>query len=267
VEASAHKTSNTASVLVGFYDRSEYLGEVFYSMTIYSAPKIIRLTLLCAICAICGCADPKIAKTAEEQRFLKMLAADTRIEDISIEGDQEDFALYNVFTVSFSIRGKPNSRVILLPYGDPDLDALRILQIGNISPIMMEHDPTYGWVTPSSPTMGNDQKYRPPLPWKNMNLSMLVSHYDEVIEFFSKWPRSPDFETITTDGSVEVRCSIEPADASTMRRFTPPSSGSLHQGDLETRNSASRGTGDSHSMEEKNKQSKAGSNLKCDVAT
>ena len=197
-------------------------------MTTNTALKITSLALLCAICAICGCGDPK---AAEEQRFLKMLAGDPRIEDISIEGDQEDFALYNVFTVSFSIRGKPNSRVILLPYGDPNLDPLRILQIGNISPLMIEYEPRLGWVTPRSPTLGNDPKYRPPLPWKNMNLSMLVTHYDEVIEFFSKWPESPNFETITTDAGVEVRCSIEPADASTMRQFTPPSSGSMHQGD------------------------------------
>jgi hypothetical protein len=201
-------------------------------MTTNTALKITRLTLLCAICAISGCGDPK---AAEEQRFLKMMAGDPRIEDISIEGDQEDFALYNVFTVSFSIRGKPNSRVILLPYGDPNLDPLRILQIGNISPLMMEYEPRLGWVTPCSPTLGNDPKYRPPLPWKNMNLSMLVTHYDEVVEFFSKWPESPNFKTITTDADVEVRCSIEPADASTMRRFTPPSSSSMDQGDQAAR--------------------------------
>jgi hypothetical protein len=187
------------------------------------APKNCRLTILFALCTICGC-NPK---TTEQNRFLKMLAADTRIENISIEGDQEDFALYNVFTVSFSIRGKPNSRIILFPYGDSNLDALRILQIGNISPIMMEHHPTLGWVTPRSPTLGDDPKYRPPHRWKNMNLSMLVTHYDEVVEFFSKWSRNPNFETITTDGGVEVRCSIDPADAATMRRFIPPSTDSL----------------------------------------
>lgn len=195
-------------------------------MTINSAPTIRQLTIVWVICTICGCGDPK---AAEEQRFLKMLAGDSRIEDVSIEGDREDFALYNVFTVSFSIRGKPNSRIILLPFGDPNLDPLRILQIGNISPIMTEHDPRLGWVTPRSPTLGDDPRYRPPIPWKNMNLSMLVTHYDEVVKFFSKWPESPNFETITTDGGVEVRCSIEPADASTMRQFTPPSSGSLHR--------------------------------------
>ncbi len=187
-----------------------------------SAAGICQLAVWFFVCAICGCDS----KTAEENRFLKMLAADSRIENISIEGDQEDFALDNVFTVSFSIRGKPNSQITLAPYGDPDLDALRILQIGDISPLMMEQHPTLGWVTPRSPTLGNDPKYRPPHPWKNMNLSMLISHYDEVKEFFSKWPSGPNFETITTDGNVEVRCSIEPAGASTMMRFTPPNTGS-----------------------------------------
>jgi hypothetical protein len=110
-------------------------------MTSNIVPKNCLLTILFALCAICGCGDPK---TAEENRFLKMLTADSRIENISIEGDLEDFAIYNVFTVSFSIRDKPNSHVTLVPYGDPNLDALRILQIGDISPIMMERDPTLG---------------------------------------------------------------------------------------------------------------------------
>ena len=121
-------------------------------------PKNCRLLMLFALCAICGCGDPK---TAEENRFLKMLAADPRIENISIEGDLEDFDLYNVYTVSFSIRGKPDSHITLFPYGDGNLDALRILQIGDISPIMMERDPTLGWVTPRSPTLGDDPQYRP----------------------------------------------------------------------------------------------------------
>ncbi|MEX0641447.1 MAG: hypothetical protein WD468_02035 [Pirellulales bacterium] len=180
--------------------------------------------MLIAFCAYCGCNDPK---TAEEDRFLQMLAADTRIENISIEGDQEDFALYNVYTVSFSIRGKPNSRIVLFPYGDPNLNALRILQIANISPLMMERDPTLGWVTPRSPTLGDEPEYRPPYPWKDMDLQTLVTRYDEVVEYFSKWPNNPNFETLTTDGGVEVRCSVDPADASTMRRFTPPRTGSL----------------------------------------
>jgi hypothetical protein len=178
---------------------------------------------LCLI-AICGCGDPKIE---EEDRFLKLLKADPRIENVAIEGDYEDRFLYNVFTVSFSIRGKPNSHITLLPFGDRDLDPFRILQIGTISPLMMEHEPTLGWVIPRSPTLGNDPDYRPSLPWKNMDLPMLVSKYDEVHEYFSSWPKRPEFKTITTDGGVEVRCSIDPANASTMRQFTPPSSASL----------------------------------------
>jgi hypothetical protein len=199
-------------------------------MSFQIAPRGFHCTVLIALIVFFGCGDPKPAK---EDRFLKMLAADPRIENISIEGDYEDFALYNVYTVSFSIRGKPDSHITLLPFGDADLDPLRLLQIGSISPLMMEYEPRLGWVTPRSPALGNEPDYRPPLPWNNMDLPKLVSHYDEVLEYFSKWPRSPDFKTITTDGGIEVRCSIDPADASTMRKFTPPSTASLDRSRLE----------------------------------
>jgi hypothetical protein len=184
-------------------------------------PRTIYSAMLICVLAVCGCADPR---PAEENHFRSLLAADPRIENISIEGDYEDFALYNVFTVSFSIRGKPNSHITLLPIGDGDLAPLRLLQIGAISPLMMERDPRLGWVTPRSPTLGNDANYRPPLPWKEMDLSMLVTRYDEVLEYFSSWPKNPEFKTLKTDGGIEVRCSIEPADSSTARKFTPPSS-------------------------------------------
>ena len=177
---------------------------------------VIRLSCLLPIC---GCGGDK---ASEEAHFRKLLRVDPRIENISFEGDQEDFALYNVFTVSFSIRGKPDSRIILFPYGERDLDSLRILQIGPISPVMLELHPQLGWVTPRSPTLGDDPKHRPPHPWKNMDLSMLVSRYDEVIEYFSKWPTAPNFETIKTDGGIVVRCRVDRADESTMREFIPP---------------------------------------------
>jgi hypothetical protein len=104
---------------------------------------------------------------------------------------------------------------------------------------MMERDHV-GWVNPRSPTLGNDSKYRPPLPWKNIDLSGLVTHYDELLDYFSKWPKGPDFKTITTDGGIEVRCSISPADDSTMRQFIPPSTSSLR---LKDRNDTNEGKG------------------------
>jgi hypothetical protein len=184
-------------------------------------PRAFFCAMLVCVFAVSGCADPRPAK---ENYFRSLLASDPRIENISIEGDYEDFALYHVYTVSFSIRGKPDSRIILLPFGDRELAPLRLLQIGSISPLMMERHPQLGWVTPRSPTLGDDPDYRPPLPWKDMDLSMLVTRYDELLEYFSKWPKNPEFKTLRTDGGIEVRCSIEPSDSSTARKFTPPSS-------------------------------------------
>ena len=182
---------------------------------------------LCSLFVVCGCTT----ETSEKDRFRKLLANDPGIENVGIEGDYEDFSQYNVYSVTFSVRGKPNSRITLFPYGDASLDALRIFQIGSIRPVMFERDP-YGMTIPRLPTLGSDPRYRPPVPWKEMDLSDLVSHYDEVVEYFSKWPVKPDYSTITTDGGIEVRCFIDPPEESTAHGFFPPA-GPSHEGDEE----------------------------------
>ena len=195
-------------------------GELRYAyMPIAPTKKRIRGSLLLScVLALGGCGNDKASEIA---RFRKVAAVDPRIENVSIEGYQ-DLGTYKVLTVSFTIRDKQDSQITLVPDGEGDLNSLRILRIGPISPVMFEFEPQLGWVTPRSPTLGSDPTYRPPHPWKDMDLSTLVSRYDDVIAYFSKWPTAPNFETIKTDGGTEVRCRIDPADDSTMREFIPP---------------------------------------------
>ena len=159
-------------------------------------------------------------KIAEENHFRAIAASDPRIENISFEGYAEEFGAYTIISVSFTIRDKPNSHITLLPDGESDLNSLRLLQIGDLSPVMFEWDGR-AWC-PRPPTVGSDPKYRPPHPWKDLDLSRLVSHYDEVLEYFSKWSVAPNFDEITTDGGLKVQCRVDPANASTMKEFTPP---------------------------------------------
>ena len=161
-------------------------------------------------------------KSAEENHFREILAADSRIENISFEGFDEGFGSYTILTVSFTIRGKPNSRITLLPDDESDLGSLRLLQIGELSPVMFEWDPNANLWSPRPPTLGKDPKYRPPLPWPEMDLSKLVSHYDEVLEHFAKWPVDQQGIAMTTDGGLQVQCRVDPASASTMKQFIPP---------------------------------------------
>jgi hypothetical protein len=101
------------------------------------------------------------------------------------------------------------------------LDALRIMEIGEWSPVLLEIDKN-GLSCPRAVTLGSNAKYRPPLPWRDFNLSKLVTQYDEVEEYFSTWPSATKSDEITTDGGVVVRRQVDPANASTMKEFTPP---------------------------------------------
>jgi hypothetical protein len=161
-------------------------------------------------------------KAAQENHFREILAADPRIENVSFEGYEEEFGAYTILTVSFTIRGKPNSRITLLPYGDSDLNSLRVLYIGDLSPVMFEWDAKAARWSPRSPALGSEPQYRPPLPWDDMDLTKLVSYYDEVLKYFSKWPVDPQGTTVTTDGGLQVQCRVDPASASTMQQFVPP---------------------------------------------
>jgi hypothetical protein len=102
------------------------------------------------------------------------------------------------------------------------LNSLRVLQVGELSPVLFEWDYHAKAWSPRPPTLGSNAKYRPPHPWKEMDLKELVSRYDDVVEYFSKWPTAPDSQEMTTDGGVVVLGRVDSADASTMKAFTPP---------------------------------------------
>jgi hypothetical protein len=55
-----------------------------------------------------------------------------------------------------------------------------------------------------------------------MDFTELVSRYDEVVEYFSKWPVAPQGIAMTTAGGLQVQCRVDPAENSTMKQFVPP---------------------------------------------
>jgi hypothetical protein len=68
------------------------------------------------------------------RHFQSLLSNDPRIEHVSIGGYDEEFGLFDVTTVRFKIRGKPDSSIVLfVPNGETDLESLSIYQIGNLS--------------------------------------------------------------------------------------------------------------------------------------
>jgi hypothetical protein len=161
------------------------------------------------------------SKSAEEKYFRNWLSADPRVEKISFQGYDDGFGIYKIISASFSIRDKPNSHVTLLRDRDNEFSSLRILQIGDVCPEMLEWDSHVNLWSPRSPNLGVDTKYRPPSPWKEMTLSQLVTDYDKVVEYFSKWSTAPNGEAITTDGGLKVHCRVDPANASHIKQFVP----------------------------------------------
>jgi hypothetical protein len=162
------------------------------------------------------------SKSAQENHFRSWLSADPRIENISFQGYDNGFGIYKIISANFSIRDKPNSQVTLLRDNGNEFYSLRILQIGNVIPEILEWDSHVNLWSPRSPNLGVDTKYRPPSPWKEMTLSQLVTDYDTVVDYFSKWSNAPNGEAITTDGGLKVQCRVDPANASHRKQFIPP---------------------------------------------
>ena len=184
----------------------------------------VVVTLVSIGVALCATATRWVRagqKSAMEEYFRALAAHDPRIENLAIGGYQEELGLFTVTSVSFTIRGKPESLVVLfIRIVEEGYETLNINQIGNFSPVMWEWDGA-GWA-PRCPTLGVDPEYRPPhLPWSGMTLSDLVSHYDEVVQYFSEWPVYPDHRRFTTETGSEIRYCIEPANVNTKHAFIP----------------------------------------------
>jgi len=162
------------------------------------------------------------SKSVQEDHFRSWLSAHPRIENISFQGYDDGLGIYKIISASFAIRDKPNSHVTLLRDNANEFASLRILQIGDVCPEMLEWDSHVNLWSPRSPSLGTDPKYRPPSPWKDMTLAQLVTDYDKVVEYFSKWSTEPNGETITTDGGLKVQCRVDPANASHIKQFIPP---------------------------------------------
>lgn len=186
---------------------------------------LLVVAATCVLIAICSAITQQVVsggKAAKEQQISTLLKRDNRIERIAIRGYEEEFGLFTVTSVEFAIRNKPASRVeLFIPDGETDLDSLRVIQIGNLSPLIAEWDEKAQAWTPRCPALGNDAEYRPPLPWKDMSLSDVVTHYDELVNYFDAWPVSPKYKAITTATGKRVRCCIEPPGVNTKSEFLP----------------------------------------------
>lgn len=157
------------------------------------------------------------------RHFQSLLSHDPRIEDASIGGYPEEFGLFDVTTVRFKIRGKPDSSIALLANSETDLDSLSIYQIGNLSPVVLEWSANANAWAPRCPTLG-DSTFRPPsMPGRPTGVSDLVSNYDELLDYFDEWPTYPDFRSFTTESGKEFRYYIEPPSVNSKDKFIPES--------------------------------------------
>jgi hypothetical protein len=161
-------------------------------------------------------------RAGQHKYFLALTAHDPRIVNLSIGGYEEEFGQFDVTTVGFTIRGKPNSFVgLFVRNGETDLESLSIYQIGVLSPVILEWDNrAWAWA-PRCPTLGDHSDYRPPLPWKNLSLSDVVSRYDELVAYFNEWPMNPDYRTMTSTSGTKLRYYVEPPNVNTKDSFIP----------------------------------------------
>jgi hypothetical protein len=133
----------------------------------------------------------------QEQQLTRMLEQDPRIEAIEFEGFDDGPGLYKIETVSFSIKGKPGSRVTFW-YPDWDDSTCDLCQIGKLHPIIAHSrdDSSLRF-----PLIAGTGKERIDTGVEINTLSDLVTHYDEVYDYFREWPTNPSStEVRTVDG-------------------------------------------------------------------
>lgn len=156
-------------------------------------------------------------------RYRALLERDSRIENVSIGGYEEEFGLFQVTTVAFTIRDKSDSFVVLfVPNGEAHLQSLSMYQMGSISPVLLEWDELAGAWAPRCPSLASDSEHTPPdLPCRIENPSEIVSHYDDLIGYFQKWPTFPEYRTFTSSDGKVFRYYVEPVGVNTKDAFIP----------------------------------------------
>jgi hypothetical protein len=135
------------------------------------------------------------SKRWQVNRLTSALEADPRIQSIEIEGFDEGISLYEIESVSFSINGKPGSRISLL---NPDLELkppFSLLQIGTLRPFTRHSREASSH---SFPLLGGSSSDRMDPGVDIRTIGDLITYYDEVHSYFSEWPVSPR--------SIEVEC-------------------------------------------------------------
>jgi hypothetical protein len=135
------------------------------------------------------------SKRWQVNRLTSALEADPRIQSIEIEGFDEGISLYEIETVSFSIKGKPGSRISVWGPDTQLKPPFSLFQIGKLQPFTRQSrdESSHGF-----PLLGgsSNNRIRPGVDIRTF--SDLITHYDEVHTYFSKWPVSPK--------SIEVEC-------------------------------------------------------------
>jgi hypothetical protein len=54
-----------------------------------------------------------------------------------------------------------------------------------------------------------------------MGVTELVSHYDEMLDYFREWPISPDFRSFTSESGAACRYYVEQPNVNSKDEFIP----------------------------------------------
>jgi hypothetical protein len=133
----------------------------------------------------------------QEKQLTRMLEQDPRVEAIEFESFLDGPGLYKIETVTFSIKGKPGGRITFW-YPDSDESTFDLCQIGNLHPLIAHSRDDSSLRFPLIAGTGKD---RIDTGVEINTLSDLVTHYDEVYEYFREWPTNPrSTEVHTVEG-------------------------------------------------------------------
>jgi hypothetical protein len=138
----------------------------------------------------------------QEEQLTRMLEQDPRIGSIAFEGFSDGPCLYKIETVSFSIKGKPGSKIVFLG-PDADESTFDLFQIGGLRPRIERVNKDTGRSSYGFPTLGGSSNDGIPLGVDIKTIGDLITHYDEVHAYFNEWPELPrSIKIISTEEST-----------------------------------------------------------------